>query len=176
MPSLADRQARTSRRFHAMRVVRFGELWGGVPPFTHKQAPPRARRRQVHLVRVEVHRRRLPPQPDREACEVEAVGHVLVASGLEITTDVHGRRWNATPNRNCASVDAPAAKPSGCPSAKRPRAARLRWSVVQNNLPGLLQGLGERRADRGGVGANHCQGDSMLMAFSKMDWRPLWWR
>ena len=114
VPSLADRQARTSRRFHAMRVVRLGELWGGVPPFAYEQAPPRTRRWQVHLVRVEVHRRRMPPQPDREACEVEAVGHVLVASGLEITTNVHGRRWNAAPTRNCASVSA----------------ARPRWSVV----------------------------------------------
>ena len=29
-----------------------GVVWRGVPPFTHEQAPPRARRRQVHLVRV----------------------------------------------------------------------------------------------------------------------------
>ena len=30
------RQARASRRFHALRVVRFSELWGGMPPFAHK--------------------------------------------------------------------------------------------------------------------------------------------
>ena len=96
-----------------VQALRFGELWRGVPPFAHEQAPPRTRRRQVHLVRVEVHRRRLPPQPDREACEVGAASHVLAASGLEITTDVHERRWNTAPTRNCASVDAPAAKPSG---------------------------------------------------------------
>ena len=35
---------------------------------------------------------------------------VRVASGLEMTTNVHGRRWNAAPTRDCASVDAPAAK------------------------------------------------------------------
>lgn len=70
MSSFADRQARAPRRFHALRVVRLGELRRWVPPFAYQQASSRTGRRQVHLVRVEVDWRRLPPQPDREACEV----------------------------------------------------------------------------------------------------------
>ena len=129
VPSLAHGQARAPRRFQALRVVRLGKLWGGVPPFAHEQTPPRAGRWQVHLVRVEVDRRRLPPQPYREACEVALASHVLVASGLEITTDVHGRRWNAAPTRNCASVSV----------------ARLRWSEVQNGAATATMSVAERR-------------------------------
>ena len=73
-------------------------------------------------MRIEVHRCRMPSQPDREACEVGVASRVLVASGLEITTDVHGRRWNAAPTRNCASVSV----------------ARLRWPVVQNAVPSRM--------------------------------------
>ena len=132
-----------------VQALWFGELWRGVPPFAHEQAPPRTRRRQVRLVRVEVYRCRMPPQPDREACEVEAASRVRVACRLEVTTNVHGRRWNAAPTRNCASVSV----------------ARLRWSAVQNVAPKQTgaQGFyrraaqwsapagsrGKRRADRG---------------------------
>ena len=109
MSSLADRQARTPRRFHALRVVRLGELWRGVPPFAHKQAPPRAGRRQVHLVRIKVDRRRLPSQPDREACEVGLTAKAPRTDGSE---------WQMVTEEN---------KASGSRSCCR-RLRRARWS------------------------------------------------
>ena len=53
-----------------MSALRLGVVWGGMPSFAYKQAPPRFGRGQVHLVRVEVDWRGVPPQPDREAREV----------------------------------------------------------------------------------------------------------
>ena len=48
-------------------MVRLVELRVGVHPFAYAQASPRSRRQQVHLVRLDLQRLWLYPQPDGEA-------------------------------------------------------------------------------------------------------------
>lgn len=48
-------------------MVRFLVLWLGLHPFPDAQTPSRSRGEQVHLVRFDLQRLRLHPQPDREA-------------------------------------------------------------------------------------------------------------
>jgi hypothetical protein len=56
-------------------MVRLVVVWIGVSVLADRQAPPRTRCQQVHLVRLDKHRPDMPLQPERNTREVgEAAG------------------------------------------------------------------------------------------------------